>query len=116
MDLDQLRRLALALPETSEQPHFHLVSFRIRTGILATADPDGTFVRVFLDPEVARGYAEELAGATEVWWGQRLTGVELPLAGADPAIVTELLTEAWRRRAPKRLRSQYDPGAGGSPG
>lgn len=36
--VDELRRLALALPETKEEPHFEKISFRVNKKIFATYD------------------------------------------------------------------------------
>lgn len=38
-------------------------------------------------------------------WGKRLAGVRVTLAAADKGLLTALLLEAWRCRAPKRLKS-----------
>lgn len=34
--IDRFRKMALALPDTDEHPHFHLQSFRVRKKIFAT--------------------------------------------------------------------------------
>jgi hypothetical protein len=39
----------------------------------------------------------------EVRWGKRLAAVGVTLARAEPELLRELLTDAWERRAPKRL-------------
>ena len=39
----------------------------------------------------------------EVRWGKRLAAVGVTLARADRGLLTELLTEAWELKAPKRL-------------
>ena len=44
-----VRRLALALPEATEEPHFHLASFRVKGKIFATVAPDGSYMNVFVD-------------------------------------------------------------------
>lgn len=49
MTLAQVRRLALALPEAAEAPHFDYASFRVRKKIFATAPPDGMHLHVFVD-------------------------------------------------------------------
>ena len=40
MKMSQLRTFALALPETTEEPHFNYSSFRVRGKIFATVPPD----------------------------------------------------------------------------
>lgn len=41
MSIAQARRLALALPETAEAPHFDHTSFRAKKKIFATSPPGG---------------------------------------------------------------------------
>jgi hypothetical protein len=40
MNARDARRMALELPEVTEEPHFHLVSFRVHGKIFATLPPD----------------------------------------------------------------------------
>ncbi len=40
---------------------------------------------------------------SEVWWGRRLAAVRVDLRAADEGMLTNLLTEAWETKAPKRL-------------
>lgn len=56
MTLEEVRILALALPETTEQPHFDYTSFRVKGKIFATAPPDGQRVYVFV-PEAFAPHA-----------------------------------------------------------
>jgi hypothetical protein len=100
---DDVRALALALPETTEQPHFERTSFRVAGKIFATMPPDGASVNVLLGDEDARAAAEASAGVDLLWWGRRLSGVRVALAAADPAELADLLEDAWYRRAPRRL-------------
>jgi hypothetical protein len=41
-------------------------------------------------------------------WGQRLSGLRVLLAAAPAARVEELLTESWRRKAPRRLIAEFE--------
>lgn len=102
----QLRRLAMALPETVEAPHFHYASFRVRGKIFATLAPDGGQLNLFLD-DSGRDLALALQpGLVEkLLWGGRVVGIRLPLDKAKPALVADLLRQAWRRKAPKSLQS-----------
>lgn len=103
MDLDEARRFARSLPETTEQPHFDMTSFRVGRRIFATAPPDGRHLHVFVDEhETQASVAEDPAAFEELWWGKRLAGIRVHLAAARADRVLELLEEAWRRRAPKR--------------
>ncbi len=36
-------------------------------------------------------------------WGGKVRGIRVLLRKADPTVVTELLVEAWLRKAPKAL-------------
>ncbi len=109
MDLAAARALALDLPGTHEEPHFDLTSFRVGTKIFATAPPAGEQLRIFVDEGEARACAEEDPATFEVlMWGQKVSGVAVGLAAADPDRVAELLEESWRRRAPKKLITELD--------
>ncbi len=106
MKLGDARRIALALPEAAEAPHFDFTSFRVRGKIFATAPPDGLHLHVFVDDD-ARERALELHAEfiEKLWWGKKVVGLRVRLAGAKAAVVRELLHGAWRRKAPKALVS-----------
>jgi hypothetical protein len=109
MKIDQVRSFALSLPGTSEQPHFEKSSFRVNNKIFVTVLPDNAHIHVMLDRrEVERAVAEGGTALEELWWGKRLTGVRIDLAEAQSARVIELVTSAWRRKAPKRLVAEFD--------
>ena len=109
MNLAGARRIALALPEASEEPHFDMTSFRIRGRIFATSPPGGEFLHVFVDEsDVKALVASDPAAYEELWWGKKLSGLRVRLKEADRSQVKELLEDAWRRKAPKRLAAAYD--------
>jgi hypothetical protein len=99
-----VRRLALALPEVTEAPHFDMAGFRVNGKLFATVPPDNDRVHVFLDADEVAAYCAEYPEAVaELWWGRKLSGCRVHLAAADAALMHELLVMAWRRRAPRRL-------------
>ncbi len=111
MTPEEVRGLALALPETSEAPHHERTSFRVAGKIFATLPPDGATLNVLLDEEEARAGAEENPGVVELlWWGKRLRGVQVQLARADAGLLAELLEDAWRRRAPRSVAAGHEQG------
>ena len=95
MTPDDVRALALALPDTVELPHHQRTSFRVHGQIFATMDDLG--VNVMLDEEPARAAATD-DGVELLWWGRKLSGVRIPLTDADGTVVAELLDEAWQQR------------------
>ena len=106
MNIGQARRFALALPEATEAPHFHLTSFRVKGKIFATADPDGSFMNIFVDDQQREVIVAVDPKAYETLkWGK--TGyLHVHLAAAKAADVKTLLRAAWERRAPKKLLAQ----------
>ncbi len=100
--------MALALPGTTETAHHGMMSFRIRGKIFATV-PDRRHVRAMVDDEETRALAASDPGVyTEWYWGKRLACVQIELASVTPDALREVLTDAWRRKAPKRLARDHD--------
>ena len=94
--LDEVRKVALALPETTEEPHHHFGSFRVRGKIFVTIPPGGELLHIFL-PEQQR----ELALAMDpeflepVRWGSKVLGVRVALPLARKATVLNLVRQAY---------------------
>ena len=80
-----------------------MVSFRVRGKIFATV-PDDTHLRVMVDEmEIRAAVAENPNACQEFYWGKRLACVVVDLGTARRALVGNLLSEAWARKAPKTL-------------
>ncbi len=104
IDLELARRFALAFPGASEEPHFDMVSFRVRGKIFATVPPDEEYLHVFVhEAEVLACVAEDPRAFEPLLWGRKVRGVRVALCQAQPERVRELIEESWRRRAPVRL-------------
>jgi hypothetical protein len=95
------------LPEVTVGDHHGMDSLRLRTSILATR-PDGETLRIMLAPEQIEEAVAEFAWCAPVLWGQKVSAVAVTLADAEPEVVRDMLTDAWRRRAPKRLQAAVD--------
>ena len=103
VSLDEARALALALPEAVEQDHHGRPSFRVGGKIFATLWTDQR-MNVMLDEGGVLTAVERAPDACEkVWWGKRLAAVGVTLARADRDLLSELLSDAWEQKAPKRL-------------
>ncbi|WP_371496895.1 MmcQ/YjbR family DNA-binding protein [Kitasatospora sp. NBC_00374] len=108
---DQFKAMALALPEAHEQPTWEEITLRVGKKIFAMGSPESGRVCVKASKE---DQAELLAAAPEVYSFAPYVGrhgwVLVALAEVDGEELGELLTEAWRSVAPKRLHSQVDQG------
>ena len=103
VSLDQARSLALALPEAVERDHHGRPSFRVAGKIFATLW-DEDHMNVMVDPDGVRTAVESApAVCAEVWWGKRLAAVRVSLPEADAGLLSDLLGDAWERRAPEGL-------------
>ena len=106
MNVAAVRRLALALPEASEEPHFHLTSFPVKGKIFATAAPDGSYMNVFVDDEEREIMVRVDPKAYEtLTWG-KIAYLHVHLKNAKARDVGTLLRSAWERKAPKKLVAQ----------
>lgn len=112
MKAEDARRIALALPEAIEAPHFHYASFRVRGKIFATLPPEGTHLHVFV-PQAERepALAMDAEFLEPLPWGKRIVGLRVTLARARPAVVRQLLRSAWQAKAPRSLQRAGDESA-----
>jgi len=109
VNLAVVRELALALPGATEEPHFDMVSFRVRGKIFATVPPDEVHLHVFVGlAETEACLAEDPAVFEPLRWGGKTRGVRVNLPAAAPGRVGELLAESWRRKAPAKLIAELD--------
>jgi SAM-dependent methyltransferase len=100
---EQIRRLALALPQVVEQDHHGRPSFRVAGRIFATLWDEGHMNVMLDEPGIRTALQSKPSACEEFWWGKRLRAVHVDLALADEALARELLTDAWERKAPRRL-------------
>jgi hypothetical protein len=109
--LAEVRRFALGLPGAAEEPHFDMISFRVRGKIFATVPADETHLHIFVDETgVQASVSEHPAVFEPLIWGARVKGIRVSLGDAPADRVSELIEEAWRRKAPARLISELDRG------
>jgi hypothetical protein len=112
VDEEAAAALALALPGVTEADHHGRRSFRVGgSKVLATVPAEGA-LNVLVGEDLAHAAAAQ-AGVELLWWGARLSGVRVALDIVDPALLEELLTDAWSRRAPAALRGRAARRAGG---
>jgi len=97
----QVRAWALALPEAHEGSHMGRADLRVREKIFATLPEDGQTVNMKVTPSNLDALVRARPGAIADVWGGRWMGVRLDLVDADE--VHELLKDAWRLAAPKKL-------------
>lgn len=107
----RVRRLALALPEAVEAPHFQMSSFRVGGKIFATMPPDEQVLNVFVSEAVrAPMVAANPAAFRDLQWGAKVVGMTVLLAQSDAASVQRLLHLSWAGKAPKRLAATFAAG------
>jgi hypothetical protein len=101
----QIRRLALSFPEAVESSHFDVADFRVRKKIFATIHPTGkTGVLLRIDPDQRAALAESEPDIYQL----RGTALQVVFAKVSVAAYKQLIEQAWRGIAPKKLVAAYD--------
>lgn len=111
---EHLRRVALGLPETAEQVTWEVhPTFRVRAKIFAILGEDGTTATVKATKEEQAALISESPDAFGVAAHVGRYGwVEVTLEQAAAGQVEELVEDAWRSVAPKRVVAQFDADSG----
>jgi hypothetical protein len=103
------RELALALPEAEERETWGHPTFRIRNKMFASMATDGSTATVKAIPEEQ---AACIGSDPETFFMPAYVGkhgwIGIQLERVDPAELEELVTDAWRLTAPKRLVKSFD--------
>jgi hypothetical protein len=108
--IEDVRRIALSLPETSEGSLYGTPGFRVRKHAFARLRPEGDVLVVW----VADDGEKEALLATQPdtyftlphYDGHLSVLIRLPAIPLDE--LQDMLTEAWRVRAPRRLLAEFD--------
>jgi hypothetical protein len=103
VSVTQARADALSLPEAVEQDHHGRPSFRVGGKIFATLWNDDRMNVMVDEGGVRTAVHRRPDGCEEVWWGKRLAAVGVTLSHADEALLRDLLTDAWERKAGRNV-------------
>ena len=103
---DDVRRLAMALPEVEEQRTWGSdINWRVANRMFAiTGDEGSTGVTIKATLEAQQDLlALDSETFTKAAYVGRYGWVSVRLAGVDEPMLADLLERAWRQTAPKRL-------------
>ena len=107
LTLADVRRVALALPETAEAPSYGTPAFRVRKKLFARMLDDGVSIVVKCDFDHREFLAEsrpDVFSVTPHYLAYPMVIVQLATVGPD--LLSEILAEAWRHAAPPKLAEQ----------
>lgn len=103
--LDQVRQLALSFPESTEEPHFEKISFRVKKKIFATYDPKqhtATIKLSLTDQDVfCSGSNNSINPVDNKWGKQGWTSIQLE--NVHPDLFKDGLTTAYCEVASPKL-------------
>jgi hypothetical protein len=106
---DDVRTIALSLPETEERPSYGTPGFRVKDRLFARIREPGVLV-VWCADEGEKDFlirAEPEKFFTIPHY-DGYPSVLVRLDAVDRDELAELLTDAWRTRAPKRLAASFE--------
>ena len=111
MTFDDVRAMALALPQVEEATSYDTPAFRIRKRLIARMhhEHDALVIRVDgLEREALLATKPDQFFMTPHYEGTNW--ILARLETADPQELAELLAGAWRRLAPRRIVEAFDAG------
>jgi hypothetical protein len=104
---DDVRRVALSLPATTEKPSYGTPGFRVKDKLFARIREEGDLLVWVADETEKRGLvASEPSKFFTTPHYDGHPSVLVRFEGVDIDELRELLTESWRLRAPKKLLTQ----------
>ena len=108
---DDVRRLALSLPETTEKPWSGTPGWRVKdkSFVRIRSEAEGALVVFVADldeKEALLASEPEVFFTTPHYDGYPAVLVRLEAVGIDE--LEELITESWRLKAPKRVLKAFD--------
>jgi predicted DNA-binding protein (MmcQ/YjbR family) len=100
----------MSLPEAEERVTWDVdITFRVRDRIFAMGGPDGTHASIKASPdrqaELVDLDPETFAPSAYVG---RFGWITVDLARVDPMLLEDLVRDAWRRTAPKKLAATLE--------
>ena len=103
--------MVLGLPEVTERESYgNMTGFRVRDkGFCYFDEAEGVVMLKATREEQVALIAEDPDTFAPSWAGGRFAWVKVKLATVDPGELNELVTEAWRLTAPKRLVASFRP-------
>ena len=109
MTFDQVRLLALSLPKADEGTSYGTPAFKVAGKLFARLHQDGESLVVKIDPG-ERAMRMKADPKTFYITDHYLNypWILVRIASVDPADLRDLLEEAWRLSAPRRILSEYD--------
>jgi hypothetical protein len=109
---DDVRRLALSLPATTEKPSYGTPGFRVKDRLFARIREEGDLLVVWTadlgEKEALMASEPDKFTSTPHYDGHVTMLVRMGAVDADELL--ELLTESWRLRAPAKLVAEFDGG------
>jgi hypothetical protein len=108
---DDVRRVALALPATTEKPSYGTPGFRVKDKLFARIREESDVLVVWTGPgekELLIEAEPEKFFTTAHYDGHDMVLVRFGAVEVDE--LEELLTESWRLRAPAKLLAAFDAG------
>jgi len=111
ISITTFRKLALALPEVTEEPHFEKMSFRVKKKIFATYDDKNNRAALKLG-EIEQNVFSTIDNSTiypvgNKWGKQGWTIIELKQVPED--VFIDALRTAYCGVAPKKLAAMVTP-------
>jgi hypothetical protein len=107
---DDVRRIALSMPATTEKSSYGTPGFRVKDKLFARIREEGDVLVVWVDgveeKEALIAAQPDTFFTTPHYDGYAMVLVRFDAVEVDE--LTELLTDAWYLRAPKRLRAEFD--------
>jgi hypothetical protein len=102
----KIKQLALAFPEAVQSSHFDVTDYRVKNKIFATVHPTGkTGVLLHIDPDQRAALVDS---EPETFQVRGKAALQVVFAKVSVAVYKQLLEQAWRNTAPKKLVAAYD--------